>query len=198
MAITALLVFKSDGDVRKIYDAVIDEMGVRNNPPEGSIYHWCAPVKGGMLVCDAWETREQFERFAQAKIGPITAKHGLQPPEMEIAPVHEMIKGRSTDRKGVGIFVELDGRTSELLGYIDDINKRMNAIADPPPGLVMHWTMATASGIRAVDHWRSREDFEHFVETRLGSALQALNVPQPRIKSYEVYNTIDPRVTAKV
>lgn len=198
MAITAVMFFKSDGDVKKIYDAVIDEMGVRDNPPAGSLYHWCAPVKGGMQVCDMWETREQFERFAQEKIGPITAKHGLQAPQMEVTPVHEFIKGRVTDHKGTGLFIEFDGDTKQLLGYVDDINEGANIAGDPPAGLVIHWSMPTASGIRVIDHWRSRQDFDQFVQTRLGPALKALNMSQPRITQFEVYNTIDPRVAAKV
>lgn len=198
MAITAVMLFKSDKDVQKIYDAVIDEMGVRDNPPDGAIYHWCAPVKGGMLVCDMWETRDRFERFSKEKIGPITAKHGLQPPELEIAPVHEFIRGRATDHKGTGLFIEFDGDTQKLLGYVDDINEGANIAGDPPAGLIIHWSMPGASGIRVIDHWRSRQDFDKFVQTRLGPAMQSLNMPQPRITSYEVYNTIDPRVAAKI
>jgi hypothetical protein len=58
--------------------------------------------------------------------------------------------------------------------------------------------MPTAKGIRVIDHWRSRQDFDKFMQTRLATAIKSLNMPQPRITQFEVYNTIDPRVVAKI
>ncbi|HLI96912.1 MAG TPA: hypothetical protein VKT72_12595 [Candidatus Baltobacteraceae bacterium] len=199
MAISVVMFFKKpdDRDVRTIYDAVIDEMGVRDNPAKGGIYHWCAPVDDGLRVCDVWETHEDFEGFAQEKIGPLTAKQGLQAPEVSVTPVHEMVVGRGTDHKGVGVFVEAEGDTEELFSKVDRANERMNVVADPPEGLIFHWTTATPTGICAIDHWRSREDFERFVDAKLAPALVESGMPQPRITYFDVYNTIDRRVAAK-
>lgn len=198
MAISAVMLFTSTDDVRKIYDAVIDEMGVRDNPPTGAIYHWCAPTAGGMQVCDVWETREQFERFAKDHIGPVTAKHGLGPPKLDIAEVHEIIVGRVTSHKGTGLLVDFDGDTDQLLRKIDLVNTRMNAVADPPQGLIFHCTTPAPGGIRVIDHWRAREDFDRFVETRLTPAMEAAGLPEPRVSDFDVYNTIDKRVIARV
>ncbi|HKU66450.1 MAG TPA: hypothetical protein VJP85_01625 [Candidatus Baltobacteraceae bacterium] len=198
MAISAVMFFKSDGDIRAIYDAVIDEMGVRDNPARGGIYHWCAPVPGGMQVCDVWETSEAFDAFAQEKIAPITARHGLGAPELDVQPVHEMIVGRSMSHTGTGVLFEFDGDTDALLAGIDSINERMNAIASPPEGLVFHCSTARSGGVRVIDHWRSREDFERFVETQLKPALANVAMPQPRMTFFDVYNTIDKRVAAHV
>ena len=199
MAISAVMFFKKpdDRDVRMIYDAVIDEMGVRDNPAKGCIYSWCAPVEDGLHVCEVWETQEDFERFAQEKIGPLTAKQGLQAPKLSVTPVHEMVVGRDTDHKGVGVFVEAEGDAEELLSKVDRASERMNVAANPPEGLIFHWMTTTPTGICSFDHWRSREDFERFVDEKLAPTLVESGLPQPRITYFDVYNTIDRRVTAK-
>lgn len=197
MAISAVLFFKSTGDVRKIYDSIVDEMGVRDNPAPGAIYHWCAPVRDGLRVCDVWETREHFERFAQDKIGPISAKHGFAAPTVEIADVHEFIAGRATSHKGAGMLIDFDGETEQLLKKIDQVNERMDVIADPPQGLIFHWSSPAAGGIRVIDHWRAREDFERFLGTRLAPSMEFVGLAQPHVTGFEVYNTIDRRVMAR-
>lgn len=198
MAISAVMLFKSTGDVRNIYDAVIDEMGVRDNPPAGEIYHWAAPVSGGMQVCDVWETREQYETFARERIGPITAKHGLAPPQVEIANVHVYILGKTTSRKGAGLLVDFTGKSADLLDKIDRADEHMNVKLEPPQGLVFHCTTASPGGIRVIDHWRALEDFERFVDVRLAAAMESTGLPQPHVTHFEIYNTLDPRVTARV
>lgn len=198
MAISAVMLFESDGDVRAMYDAVVDEMGIRSNPPRGLIHHWCAPVSGGLRVCDVWETREEFEHFAREKIVPIAMKHGLPPTVPEIAPIHEMIAGEAMVQKGTGFFIDVDGDTIELLRKIDDMNRRMSMDSQLPEGLALHCTIPAPNGIRVIDHWRSTEDFENFVDTRLGSAIAAVALPQPNITSFEVYNTVARTAPAKV
>lgn len=198
MAISAVMFFQSTGDVRIIYDSVLDEMGTRDNPAPGQIYHWCAPVRAGMHVCDMWETREQFERFAKDKIGPLSAKHGLGPPSLVIAQVHEFIAGRATSHKGAGVLIDFDGETERLLRQIDRMNQQMDVVAEPPQGLAIHWTMPSVQGIRVVDHWQSHEDFAQFVRERLEPAIESAGLPEPRVTEFNVYNCIDRRVLARV
>jgi hypothetical protein len=197
MAISAVLLFKSNGDVRKIYDAVIDEMGVRDKSPQGAIYHVCAPVEGGLRVFDVWESRNDFDRFAKDKITPLTAKHGLQAPQLEIQDVHEMVPGRLTSHKGTCMIAEFEGDSGQLLSLIDQANKRMSINANPPEGLIFHYATATPKGARVIDHWRSREDFENFVDDQLADTIAALHLPQPHITYLDVYNTIDRRVPTR-
>jgi len=193
VAISAVLQFASDTDARTIYDAVIEEMGVRDNAPEGAIYHWAAPVPGGIRVCDLWETAEAFEEFAQAKIGPLTAKHGLKPPAVEVDVVHNIIKGDVTSHSGMGLIIEVEGDSKKLLAAYDATNAALGANKKAPAGLVMHSCAATAKGIRIVDHWCSREEFEQFAKV-LGPALAAAGMPDGRFEQFDVYNTIDARV----
>jgi hypothetical protein len=73
------------------YDQVIEKMGLkRGGPmPAGGISHWVAATEEGIRVTDVWESREQFDRFAQEQIGPITQEVGIPgPPQMTFYEVH--------------------------------------------------------------------------------------------------------------
>lgn len=198
MAVSAFFFFKSDGDVRAIYDAIVDDMGVRDNAARGLIYHWSAVVPEGLRVYDVWESEDDFENFAETKIAPLSAKHGFPPPFLEVSPVHEIVVGREIDHHGAGVVMEFDGDTRSLLRKVDEVNDRMKVTANPPEGLVFHWTAELDDGIRVIDHWRTRQDFDRFVQQRLGAAMKDGGAPEPRTTYYDVYNTIDRRVAARV
>ena len=79
------------------YDQVIEKMGLRQGGemPEGGLSHWVTKTNGGIRVTDVWETREQFERFAQEQIGPFSQEVGIQgPPEITFYDAHNyLLKG---------------------------------------------------------------------------------------------------------
>jgi hypothetical protein len=65
-----------------------------SNPPEGLIFHASGPIDGGWGALDFWESREQFDRFAQERIGPALASIGATAaPDINEFPVHEYITG---------------------------------------------------------------------------------------------------------
>jgi len=53
------------------YDQVLEKMGLTpgGSARPGAISHWVAKTDDGIRVVDVWETREQFDRFAQERIG---------------------------------------------------------------------------------------------------------------------------------
>ena len=54
--------------------------------------HVAGPTPNGWRVVDVWETKEQFERFAQEKIGPISAEVGTPgPPQITFHEVHNYL-----------------------------------------------------------------------------------------------------------
>ena len=60
------------------------------NPPEGLIFHASGPIDGGWGVIDFWESRGQFDRFAEQRIGPAVAAAGVSgAPDIREFPVHE-------------------------------------------------------------------------------------------------------------
>jgi hypothetical protein len=73
------------------YDQVIERMGLTPGGPvpPGAISHWVAKTEEGFRVVDVWETKEQFERFAQEQIGPYSREVGItEEPEMRFYDVH--------------------------------------------------------------------------------------------------------------
>jgi len=76
------------------YDQVLEKMGLTpgGSGPPGAISHWVAKTDDGMRVVDVWETREQYERFAQEQIGPFSKEAGIEGmPETRIYDVHSYL-----------------------------------------------------------------------------------------------------------
>ena len=78
------------------YDQVIEKMDLTPGGPgpAGLLFHWVTQTGDGIRVTDVWETREQFDRFAQEQIGPFTAEVGVpNPPEISVFEVHSYLTG---------------------------------------------------------------------------------------------------------
>jgi hypothetical protein len=87
---------KFDGGTQDQYDAVHGRLGVDDNPAEGMIFHSAGPIEGGWGVIDFWESREHFDRFLGARLGPALEQLGDQafqgPPDIKEFPVHHFLK----------------------------------------------------------------------------------------------------------
>jgi len=73
------------------YDQVCEKMGLtpKGPGPAGAISHYATMTDSGLRVVDVWESREQFDKFAQEQIGPFSAEVGLPgPPAMQFFEVH--------------------------------------------------------------------------------------------------------------
>jgi hypothetical protein len=75
------------------YDQILEKMGLTGgNIPPGAIFHWVAATDDGLRVVDVWETREQYDRFAQEQIGPYSQEVGITaPPETTYYEVHNTL-----------------------------------------------------------------------------------------------------------
>lgn len=92
MAVAVILEFP--GGTLEQYDQVIDKMGLvpEGQGAPGGVFHWVCATEDGLRVTDVWETREQFEQFAEAKIGPITQEVGIPgPPQITFHDVHNYL-----------------------------------------------------------------------------------------------------------
>jgi len=92
MAIAVQLDF--NGATLEQYDEVVAKMGFtpRGRGEPGGLFHWVTQTATGIRVTDVWESREIFERFAQEKIGPLTATVGLtSPPLITYYDVHNYL-----------------------------------------------------------------------------------------------------------
>ncbi len=94
MAVAVEMSFK--GGTLEQYDQVTALMGFPEKPlPAGAIFHWAAATEDGLRVVDVWETKEQFEQFAQDEIGPYTQQVGMPgPPEITFREVHHYMAAR--------------------------------------------------------------------------------------------------------
>jgi hypothetical protein len=60
--------------------------------PTGGLFHWVAKTDDGIRVVDVWESKEQFEQFAQDEIGPYSAQVGIpNPPTTRFTDVHNYL-----------------------------------------------------------------------------------------------------------
>jgi hypothetical protein len=92
MAVGVVLDF--DGATLDQYDQVIERMGFSPGGPgaPGGLFHWVTGTDNGIRVTDVWNSREQFEQFAEEQIGPITAAVGIQgPPQVTFYEVHNYL-----------------------------------------------------------------------------------------------------------
>jgi hypothetical protein len=70
--------------------AVVNE---RAKTAPGFIAHASGPIPGGYQVTEFWESREAFERFSDAVVGPMMARIGVTPPESpaQYTPVENVV-----------------------------------------------------------------------------------------------------------
>ena len=76
------------------YDKVIQKMGfvAGGAGAPGGISHFVTKTQDGIRVVDVWETKEQFETFAQDQIGPYAAEVGFpSPPQLTFFDVHNYL-----------------------------------------------------------------------------------------------------------
>jgi hypothetical protein len=77
MAVAVQMEF--DGGTLDQYDEVCKRMGLtpKGPGPAGSISHFATMTDSGLRIVDVWETKEQFEKFAQEQIGPFSHEVGI-------------------------------------------------------------------------------------------------------------------------
>jgi hypothetical protein len=94
MAVAVIMDF--EGATLDQYDQVLEKMGLEPGAPlpPGGVFHWVTETDDGFRVVDVWETREQFEAFADAQIGPYSEEVGIPaPPKLHFHEVHNHLSG---------------------------------------------------------------------------------------------------------
>jgi hypothetical protein len=92
MAVAVEMNFR--GATMEQYDQILQKMGLTPNgaTPPGALFHWVAQADDGIRVVDVWDSQEQYDQFAQEKIGPYSAEVGIiEPPEMRVYEVHNYL-----------------------------------------------------------------------------------------------------------
>jgi hypothetical protein len=81
--------FEIPGMTQEQYDAAVAAGGLENSLPPGQIFHVAGPMEGGWRVIDVWESRADFDRFAEETLE--SAMDGPAPVPKEF-PVHAFRK----------------------------------------------------------------------------------------------------------
>jgi hypothetical protein len=88
----------------------------------------------------------------------------------------------------IGVQQDFPGAT---LAQYDQVIQKMGFRPGGPgaPGGIFHWVTKTDTGIRVVDVWESREQFEKFVAEKVGPlGAQAGITAPPKTTFFEVHN----------
>ena len=73
------------------YQAVLDELNLDENPPEGGLLHIATLTPDGLSVVDVWESREAFDIFSNERMMPAVKTAGIESePRIEIRPTHNI------------------------------------------------------------------------------------------------------------
>jgi hypothetical protein len=76
-------------------------------------------------------------------------------------------------------------------GTLDQYDQVRAGLGEPlGEGQIAHVAGATADGIRVVDVWESRADFDRFVQAKLGEQMARAGFPQPEIAEFEVHDSV--------
>jgi hypothetical protein len=78
------------------YDQVNERLQAQGDPPAGMIVHTAgAKGSGGFRIFDVWESREDFERFQEERLGPIVSEvvgQDARPSRQELYELHDLMK----------------------------------------------------------------------------------------------------------
>jgi hypothetical protein len=88
----------------------------------------------------------------------------------------------------VGVEVNVPGAT---LDQYDQVIEKLGLTAGgkAPPGELFHWVTATDDGIRVINVWETKEQWEKWLEGNVGPAMAEVGVPGPPEVTYsEVHN----------
>lgn len=101
MAVAIRVTDFPDGPGTTMYDRVVAEMDLANDPPDGLLFHWAGDVDGKWTITDVWESREAHDRFGADRLGPaIRAVYGADPggepqPTVSEFAVHNFMRAKS-------------------------------------------------------------------------------------------------------
>jgi hypothetical protein len=88
----SVIMLEFEGATLDQYDQVMEKMDLGGKVPENAVFHVAGQCDGDLRVIDVWESDEAFDRFAEERIGPLTAEVGIpNPPKVTRYPVHNTL-----------------------------------------------------------------------------------------------------------
>jgi hypothetical protein len=191
MAVALVLDFP-EGTMEQ-YHEVVRRMELDGQMAPGGIFHAAGIYEGSLRVVDAWEDAEQFQRFSDEQIVPLTQAVGLAPPKVRMLDVDETKPAGG----GTPAFVQI----VTLPGLDRDSFRAADAKVlgdDPAPAeATFHVNGPTEGGWMVIDAWTSKEARDRFAESNIrpGMADAPLSAP-PVFEDLAVEATLGDRTTA--
>jgi len=88
--------------------------------------------------------------------------------------------------------LELPGATTEQYDRINEI-MGVSGPEDEPDALISHVCGKTDDGLVICDVWRSREELDDFINSRVMPAMQEVGAPQPKVTFAELHYQLGTR-----
>ena len=170
------------------YDWVIDRMDLQGRLPIGALFHASGQVADGLRVCDVWESADTFQRFADTKIGPLSAERGMTPPKIRSFEVAETRSGPGGPVAFVQV-VYVPG-VSDHATFAEIDRQIVGADRHAPDGCVFHVNGTLDAGYGILDYWSSKEIRDTFIEQRVQPVFQQAGLAAPTIEEMTVHNTL--------
>jgi hypothetical protein len=88
------------------------------------------------------------------------------------------------------VAVEMNFRGATIDQY-DRIIEKMGLTpgGSTPPGAISHWVAKTDEGMRVVDVWETKEQFERFAAEQIGPYAREVGIEgEPETRFYDVHN----------
>ena len=80
------------------YDQITKKLGLTHGgqAAPGELFHWAALTDDGLRVVEVWDSQEQFDAWAQQRIGPASAEVGIPaPPQVTVYELHNYLTAGS-------------------------------------------------------------------------------------------------------
>ena len=187
MTTAYILDFESGGAAQ--YDAVVDQMQLGGRMAPGGVFHAAGPYGNGWRVIDVWEDEAAFAAFAETKIGPITAEHGLPEPQIRTFPVTRMMSDLTRGPIGFMQLVQLRGLDEAAFAALDT---QIHHGGPPvlPAGAVLHAGGEHEGAYWLIDAWNDRAARDRFMENHVAPVMAQSEGPPPMIEELEVHATL--------
>ena len=94
MAVGVQLEFR--GSTLEQYDLAVESLGLLPGGPAArdQLFHWVTKTDDGIRCIDVWESREAYEKFAEARMVPVAPEVGVSDrPEVQFFEVHNYLAG---------------------------------------------------------------------------------------------------------
>ena len=75
----------------------------------------------------------------------------------------------------------------------DEVKRRVNWEGQKPDGAIFHTTAHDGNGLVITDVWRSADEFQRFIDSRVMPVVKELGVPgEPQVEIYEAHDVFAP------